>query len=428
MVLNFLKKDKPSDVEALKNRFSNLNPTGQDQSQNNVDPNVLQQNVSNQSNQFQQTPQVVDVTNVSLDQNQQFGQSQQQNSQQFPQNNMQQNNMNQNMYQQPQQNQFNQSNQFQNNSQEQFAQQNAMSYQNNIQQPQNNQAPQGQSVQSNQNNSSQATQSQEQPSQQPLPSWAVEEDYTNKTMPIMVEGASKNVDPVTESLESLRETYDDAKLNSLIIDQVKELIEIDSVLDSKIIDLSTNLDKEVIEREKLAKTVDEHFRKVVQLEKNMDKFVALYELVTNQFNPFVEGQVSNSASGTPANAIPPEKLQELKEMKEELTKTKIKTLPHPGIHEPLHPDDHFKLKDGKILTNIFDFISVLESMSDDTFSHHVSLDHNDFTPWIKEAMKLDDLSSTLEPISTRTEMLTVIRNYVKDHPSIKHPVKRDTKD
>ncbi|USN46013.1 MAG: hypothetical protein H6502_02655 [Candidatus Woesearchaeota archaeon] len=119
---------------------------------------------------------------------------------------------------------------------------------------------------------------------------------------IKVQAANK----VTETLADLKEDYDDAKLNSLIIDQVKELIEIDSSLNERIGDLQTELNKEIEDRKKLIKTIESHYEELQDMKKNVEKFVGLYELVTNQFNPFVkQGGMGEPIMPSPSSASAP---------------------------------------------------------------------------------------------------------------------------
>jgi len=76
---------------------------------------------------------------------------------------------------------------------------------------------------------------------------------------------AKNV--VEESLEDLRVQYDDAKINSVIIEQVKELIEIDNNLNTKIEDVRSEVD----ERQKQVKVIDAHYKELKDLEESISE-------------------------------------------------------------------------------------------------------------------------------------------------------------
>jgi hypothetical protein len=93
---------------------------------------------------------------------------------------------------------------------------------------------------------------------------------------------------IAKYLEEIKENHEETKLINLVIQQIKELIEIDNQLSRKIDEVQKAVSREIAEREKIVKTVDKHYKETKKIEKNMEKFVGLYEAVTNNFNPFVE--------------------------------------------------------------------------------------------------------------------------------------------
>jgi hypothetical protein len=93
---------------------------------------------------------------------------------------------------------------------------------------------------------------------------------------------------IAKYLEEIKENHEETKLINLVIQQIKELIEIDNQLSKKIDEVQKAVSREIAEREKIVKTVDKHYKETKKIEKNMEKFVGLYEAVTNNFNPFVE--------------------------------------------------------------------------------------------------------------------------------------------
>lgn len=255
-----------------------------------------------------------------------------------------------------------------------------------------------------------------------LPSWAVEDKS---------EPASTSQNAVAETLEDIQDKYYDAKLNSLIIDQVKELIEIDNNLNMKIDDVQSQLKKEVSNRESLQKEVAQHLQKIKELEQNMEKFVGLYEVVTNQFNPFVDHEdappvkqtspVASTVPNTPPAPVraPDAALQAAPvaplipaSTTRPVDTTKWTYCP---VHDDIPSENHFELMNGQKLTSIYDLLSVLESMSTETFKHHVTLERNDFAVWVEKALHLSDLSAEIKRIKTQSELLAVIRSYVAYH-------------
>ncbi len=78
------------------------------------------------------------------------------------------------------------------------------------------------------------------------------------------------------------------RITNLIMQQIKELIEIDNNLKTKIKELEAKT-AEITTSLNASKDVINRFNERLDLiEKNMEKFVGLYEVVTNRFNPFVE--------------------------------------------------------------------------------------------------------------------------------------------
>jgi archaellum component FlaC len=88
------------------------------------------------------------------------------------------------------------------------------------------------------------------------------------------------------------------RITNLIMQQIKELIEIDNNLNTKIKELESTVDGN---NSTLAqtKTIVEQFNTRLELiEKNMEKFMGLYEVVTNRFNPFVSEEEVETPSAT----------------------------------------------------------------------------------------------------------------------------------
>lgn len=283
-----------------------------------------------------------------------------------------------------------------------------------------------------------------------LPSWAVEsagEEIATELGNPQVVGSSQNQNKAAETLEQIEDKFYDAKLNSLIIDQVKELIEIDNNLNARIDDASSEIKKEIAEREKLSKKVDEHFDKVKELETNMEKFLGLYEMVTNQFNPFVDKgsselflddadkkydtpviQNPNQASSPvpaqqPNNPIPAELQAPVSATPSQAPVQQAQAPPQqaPGstwtycpIHHNIHPSLHFELSNGQKLSSIYDVLAVLETMDDATFAAHVNLRQNDLSQWIYKVLGLTDLGQQLDLIKTKPEMIQSIRSYIQN--------------
>lgn len=95
------------------------------------------------------------------------------------------------------------------------------------------------------------------------------------------------------------------RVTNLIMQQIKELIEIDNNLNVKIKEMETKLKNNMSATQDIKQVVDKFHQRLEFIEKNMEKFMGLYEVVTNRFNPFVEEeqkqQMDNpQASGNPS--------------------------------------------------------------------------------------------------------------------------------
>ena len=89
-------------------------------------------------------------------------------------------------------------------------------------------------------------------------------------------------------LVDVEQAQSDERMTNMIMEQIKELIEIDNNLNEKIKLIETNVDQTRNDSEKFGKQLERFQASFETIEKNMEKFMALYEVVTNQYNPFVE--------------------------------------------------------------------------------------------------------------------------------------------
>jgi hypothetical protein len=68
------------------------------------------------------------------------------------------------------------------------------------------------------------------------------------------------------------------------------------------------------------------------------------------------------------------------------------------------PEHYFMLVTGIPLKNLKDLASSLETMNEWAFNHHVNDSRNDFSNWIKEILKEDELSEEIRQIRDIKEM------------------------
>lgn len=218
-------------------------------------------------------------------------------------------------------------------------------------------------------------------------------------------------DPVEESLEELKEEYDDAKLNSVIIEQVKELIEIDNNLNTKIEDVRADLKKEIAERKKLKVEMDKRHTELKELEKSIEKFIALYELVTNQFNPFVKQD-------------DPQTQQKMKDLVGQMNSVGSPAQGQQAASAPaiqngapssasnsarVAPDSQrFLTNAGGSIGTVKELAAFLKTIDSDEFSHHVTAVKNDFASWVEGALGDGALASKIAPIKDPLAMAGIL--------------------
>lgn len=230
---------------------------------------------------------------------------------------------------------------------------------------------------------------------------------------------------VDESLEELKEEYDDTKLDSIIIDQVKELIEIDNNLNNKIEDLRVDLKKEVEEREKLAKRVESHYAELKDLEKSIRKFIALYELITNQYNPFVNQDDEETRKRMKELTEGLKKKEQVlnKELmnkdlsSSESSNSSVNDSSDQAVSDSSSSDDkppHFVTRDGKEIHTLSDLVNIMKEMPQDEFEHHVTPHKNDFAAWLHHSLNRSDLAQKIGPLKSKEEIIRVLEEELKE--------------
>lgn len=76
---------------------------------------------------------------------------------------------------------------------------------------------------------------------------------------------------------------------------------------------------------------------------------------------------------------------------------------HKAIMHRVDGDLTFKLASGQEISNLFEFAEHLDTMGDDTFNHHANQERNDFSNWIREVFKLEELADTMQQAQSRAE-------------------------
>jgi len=140
-----------------------------------------------------------------------------------------------------------------------------------------------------------------------------------------------------EIVENVEETFQEARMNNIIMQQLKELIEIDNSLNGKIKDVEKKITKEMEEKDKLMNEIKMIQTKLQVIEKSMDQFMTLYEVVTNQFNPFVNNNTPEKAQKEPEpkfNQALDQLIPEINQQQQMPEMTQQQQIPQP-IQQPI---------------------------------------------------------------------------------------------
>ncbi len=434
-------KKKKDDLDVLKDKFQKMvqqNPGQQPQNAQQGQQAPQQQNWQNQqqgqqgfSQGFQQQPQQQNW------QGQQTGQEQAQQPQQRWQN--------QQQYGQPGQQQPQQQNwQGQQTGQEQ-AQQPQQRWQNQQQYGQpGQQQPQQQNWQGQQTGQGQA--------QQPQKSWQNQQQPNPEQIKVIsVEGkegrtVEENIVRPNEfaedkDLQDVKKEYDEAKINSLIIKQVKELIEIDTALNGRIEDIDLDISNNKRKIGEIEKKIFEILEQVRETNLRMDKLVGLYEVVTNQINPFVkkekkqeegkgseskpgespqqpgsekeqqtqpwmQGQENKPPASNESQAMPPTQGQ--KEADSRISKNAEKQA---LLFKKAAPGQEFLLENGNKIASIYELIEALQNEPEEIISKHLNQQNNDFAKWVRLVFNENALADMAEKTTDRMHMVFILKGY-----------------
>ena len=75
--------------------------------------------------------------------------------------------------------------------------------------------------------------------------------------------------------------------------------------------------------------------------------------------------------------------------------------------------NQFWCKDGIALSNLKDLKSALQSMSNETFMHHVNSEKNDFYNWINDIIGDKELADKLRSLQSKNSVTKEVKNRIK---------------
>lgn len=82
------------------------------------------------------------------------------------------------------------------------------------------------------------------------------------------------------------------------------------------------------------------------------------------------------------------------------------------LFDNVHSDNYFFLENGRILRNIYELVNALSSMEDQTFSHHVNNERNDFSSWVLHVFDDKNLANKLQKCKTKDDMVSAINKRI----------------
>ncbi len=117
----------------------------------------------------------------------------------------------------------------------------------------------------------------------------------------MESGNNQSNAPATEQYVDPERLEENERITNLIMQQIKELIEIDNNLNVKIKEIENKMKSNTSTTQYVKDVVDKFHQRLESIEKNMEKFMGLYEVVTSRFNPFVEEDQREMFENSKAN-------------------------------------------------------------------------------------------------------------------------------
>jgi hypothetical protein len=79
------------------------------------------------------------------------------------------------------------------------------------------------------------------------------------------------------------------------------------------------------------------------------------------------------------------------------------------------PEKHFILASGGRIGSLEELAHMMDSISEDDFSHHVNDTKNDFSNWIRDVFSKPELADAIYPIKDRKEsQLVLLKHLVRE--------------
>jgi hypothetical protein len=91
------------------------------------------------------------------------------------------------------------------------------------------------------------------------------------------------------------------------------------------------------------------------------------------------------------------------------------------LHQPVSLKDTFRLFDGREIKSVTELLGALKIMGDTGFAKHVSGSRNDFSAWIKTALKEPELAERISKVKDRRELIAILQENLHHSTSLDAP-------
>jgi len=89
------------------------------------------------------------------------------------------------------------------------------------------------------------------------------------------------------------------------------------------------------------------------------------------------------------------------------------------------PEEYvFWCSNGRILRNMRELAEALNTMTDETFAYHSNAQRNDFSNWVRDIIRDDELASGLMKASSRTKAAEVVSERIASFTKSEKPLKK----
>jgi hypothetical protein len=269
-----------------------------------------------------------------------------------------------------------------------------------------------------------------------------------------------------------------ASMLNLLMEQIKALVEVSNNLNERTKESEKRINDLSVETQRTKEELKEFNEKMEIMEKNMEKFIGLYEVVTNQYNPFLESnELLPEDQETSVNldnqndnnkfGEPPKSTKEVSGnnvvVEDTITGQKTQVPPNPSADpnatapNPANPQASqstpvvqntqappqtpasagagaptdasadasvvdtkvtaLPLSNGKSADNLQDLFEELVYMDDNVFRNHVNDSKHEIADWIANALGKADFAEKARALKTRSGLIKAISEYIHSLPA-----------